>query len=184
MGIRADHIIYVVATVVTFIVCGFWHGAAWTFIFWGLLHGLFLIFEQLGLRKFLKRRIALFQHLYLLFFLCITWVIFRSPSLNYAATYLGAMFGTRSLSGWNEVAEFINPGLVAAFIVAVAGSTSLFSRLLVMKERMIISHTRLVRLFTLHAYESIILIAAIIMILLSSLFIIAGTNNSFIYFQF
>jgi len=47
-SIRVDQIIYMIATSITFLVCGFWHGAAWNFIVWGLIHGFLLILEQLG----------------------------------------------------------------------------------------------------------------------------------------
>ena len=53
LGLRADKVIYLIATSVTFLLCGFWHGAAWTFIIWGAYMGFFLIIDRLFLLKFL-----------------------------------------------------------------------------------------------------------------------------------
>ncbi len=41
-GVRVDVVIYIAAILVTFSVCGLWHGASWTFVLWGTLHGIAL----------------------------------------------------------------------------------------------------------------------------------------------
>ena len=185
MGIRADHIIYIIATAVTFIVCGFWHGAAWTFIIWGMLHGLFLIIEQLGLRKFLKHRIALIQHAYLLLFIVVSWVVFRSSSLDSAVHYIGIMFGLGTAPARMDILlEFLNPGFTAAFVIAVAGSTSVFQNLLNLSVRSRDLKAKAVRGLLVHFFEISIILSILFVLAISSLFILAGTNNSFIYFQF
>ncbi len=185
MGIRADYIIYIIATAVTFTVCGFWHGAAWGFIVWGMLHGLFLVFEQLGLRKFLKHRIKLVQHAYLLLFISISWVVFRSANLDYALHYIGIMFGIHaSPANWDIFMEFINPGFIAAFAVAVAGSTSLFEQALGLSVRARDLQAKAIRGLSVHFFEISVILMILFIMAVSTLFILAGTNNSFIYFQF
>ena len=47
-NIKADKIIYMYAATITFVLCGFWHGAAWNFVVWGAFHGLFLVIEKMG----------------------------------------------------------------------------------------------------------------------------------------
>src|SRR5262245_29528369 len=76
-----------------FILCGIWHGASWTFLVWGLFHGLFLSLERVGLGRLLERVPAAFRHAYTILAVLVGWVFFRAESLTHAAEYLGAMVG-------------------------------------------------------------------------------------------
>jgi alginate O-acetyltransferase complex protein AlgI len=75
-----------------FVLCGLWHGAAWTFVFWGLYHGLLLVIERVGLRRGLERVPAFLRHAYALLAIAIGWVIFRAESLEQARGILARMF--------------------------------------------------------------------------------------------
>ncbi|MBN1344466.1 MAG: MBOAT family protein [Phycisphaerae bacterium] len=99
---------------VTMLLGGLWHGANWTFIFWGAFHGAVLAFERMLGKKSLYAwapkpiRIALTFVLVL-----ISWVFFRSETLTDAMTYLGAMFGANGVSGGGSIllsAELYQPG--------------------------------------------------------------------------
>ncbi|MGD0783059.1 MAG: MBOAT family O-acyltransferase, partial [Candidatus Aminicenantales bacterium] len=57
LRVRADYWAYGCGAMVTFLLCGLWHGASWTFIAWGAYHGLFLVVEQAGLGKLLKKHL-------------------------------------------------------------------------------------------------------------------------------
>ena len=90
--LRADKIIYLIATSITFLLCGFWHGAGWTFIIWGAYQGLFLILDRFFLLK-LTKKAGKFPSILLTFIITITgWVIFRSADLHTAIVYIGRMF--------------------------------------------------------------------------------------------
>ena len=71
---------------------GFWHGANWTFLCWGLYYAVFLIIEKLFLLKKLERAPVLVTVYTLLVAVC-GWVLFDLPSLSAAVSYYGAMFG-------------------------------------------------------------------------------------------
>ena len=71
---------------------GFWHGANWTFMAWGLYFGVLLILEKKFLAGWITRLPSVLQHLYALFFIVIGWVFFRSDSMGLAVQYLGSMF--------------------------------------------------------------------------------------------
>lgn len=75
-----------------FILTGFWHGAAWQFIVWGLYHGIFLIVERLGLGSLLKRLPQIIRHIYTTVIVIVGWVFFRADDLSQAMLYLKAMF--------------------------------------------------------------------------------------------
>jgi len=76
---------------VAFLLCGIWHGAAWTFVVWGIFQGLFLVMDrafwlekQMGL-PVIARQLGTFL------IVTVSWVIFRSPDISHAVGYLGVM---------------------------------------------------------------------------------------------
>lgn len=77
---------------ITFGVSGLWHGANWTYVGWGLLHGLYYVPEVLSERRVRFRERATWRDLprMLLVFLVVlaAWVVFRAPSMHQAAAYL------------------------------------------------------------------------------------------------
>lgn len=115
MGLRADKIIYLVATSLTFLLCGFWHGAAWTFIVWGLYMGMFLIIDRLFLLKYLKRSGKIPAIMITFFLLTIGWVIFRSHTLDDAWFFIRRMFQFRG--GDNIV--WLNPKFWTMFVIGI-----------------------------------------------------------------
>jgi alginate O-acetyltransferase complex protein AlgI len=76
-----------------FLLCGLWHGAAWTFVIWGLWHGALLVLERLGLGRLLARMPKLLAQAYTLAMVMVGWVFFRAADVPYALGYLRAMFG-------------------------------------------------------------------------------------------
>jgi alginate O-acetyltransferase complex protein AlgI len=78
---------------IVFLCTGFWHGASWSFIFWGLFHGAFLMLERAGFDKVLAKTYKPVQHLYTLLLVIIGWVFFRVEEFGDALSYLGRMFG-------------------------------------------------------------------------------------------
>src|SRR3954452_11314087 len=63
-----------------FLLCGLWHGASWTFVVWGLYHGLFLVIERIGLGAALQRVGREYRHLYVLLVVTVGWVFFRAET--------------------------------------------------------------------------------------------------------
>ncbi|GAA0872712.1 MBOAT family protein [Gangjinia marincola] len=84
---------------IVFVVSGFWHGANWTFIIWGVIHG--LLYVPLFIQtKFLKKEVSkarwrVFLNTLLTFtIVCFAWVFFRADSVNDAVNYIANIFGT------------------------------------------------------------------------------------------
>ena len=78
---------------IVFVLCGFWHGAAWTFLAWGLYHGALLAAERAGLGAFVASLWRPLRHLYLLVLVVIGWVFFRADTIGQALHFLAAMAG-------------------------------------------------------------------------------------------
>ncbi len=79
--------------VLVFFLCGFWHGASWNFIVWGVFHGIFLVLERFKkFSEFLLSLPKLMQNFYAIFLVMIGWVFFRAKDLDQAFGLLKIMF--------------------------------------------------------------------------------------------
>ena len=126
--IKSDMFIYFAASLITWLLTGLWHGANYTFIIWGLIHGLFLIlynWQKKPRRKWLKKvrikedqpLLVLLESVITLFIVMVAWVFFRSDSINQAFAYLSEMF-TPSLFTKPEVHPILISLLTIGFIYA------------------------------------------------------------------
>ena len=104
--------------VLAFFISGFWHGAAWTFIVWGLYHGFFLILDRLGLKKVLERIGKLPAVIFTFFVAMVGWIFFRADNLTYAFAYLRRMFAFDGR--WDEF--YCDRRFLFIFFVAIVGS--------------------------------------------------------------
>jgi len=75
-----------------FLVSGFWHGAAWTFIIWGIYHGLFLILERMFLLKIFEKIGKIPSMLITFLLVAIGWVFFRADTTAQAIAFTGKLF--------------------------------------------------------------------------------------------
>ncbi|MGM9521339.1 MAG: MBOAT family O-acyltransferase [Oscillospiraceae bacterium] len=78
---------------VVWLLTGLWHGANWTFVLWGLWFCLLLLGEKYLWGRGLERLPSFLRHTYTMLAVMVSWVLFRSDSVSYAVSYLGAMFG-------------------------------------------------------------------------------------------
>jgi alginate O-acetyltransferase complex protein AlgI len=78
--------------VIVFTLSGFWHGASWAFVAWGLWHGLFLVLDRVFLNKITERLPRIVNVLFTFFLVVIGWVLFRSPSFEQAVGIYAQMF--------------------------------------------------------------------------------------------
>ena len=100
--------------------CGFWHGASWTFIIWGALQGFFLLLERSTGNKELP---AWLGHPYALLATMVSWVFFRAASLPQALTFLAAMFGCNQPTVITDgVLAVVDPVARVMLLVGIVGS--------------------------------------------------------------
>ncbi len=104
---------------------GFWHGASWNFVLWGVYFAIFLILEKLWLGKILKKLPAVLSHVYLLFMVLVSFVIFGAPSLGGILTDLGGMFGALNIPAVNSETLYYLRSYAVIFVFAVIGATPL-----------------------------------------------------------
>ena len=91
------------------ILCGLWHGANWTFLFWGIYHGVFLVLERItGMREISQEKYKILRRILTLLIVMIGWVLFRSEDINQAVGFLGAMFTLTDLPISYELSIALN----------------------------------------------------------------------------
>lgn len=142
---------------------GFWHGANYNFIMWGLMFFVLIAIEKAGFSSFLeKHKVA--SHIYVIFFLLIGWTVFAIDDMTKLGQYLYTMFSFNGGTDW--VYYIRNYGIT--LIIAVVFSTPIISRLLpkIFKKKVI--------------YEVVLLI----LFTVSVAYLVDATYNPFLYFRF
>ena len=148
---------------------GFWHGANWTFLCWGLYYAVFLIIEKLFLLKGLKR-VPVLATVYTLLVAVCGWVLFDLPSLSAAGSYYGAMFGFAA-GGLAAAADlFYLREYALVFAVCILACTPLGKTLY---EKLSVKAK---------AWLTPVMIAAVLV--LSTAYLVDATYNPFLYFRF
>jgi alginate O-acetyltransferase complex protein AlgI len=108
---------------IVWLLTGFWHGANWTFIAWGLYFGILIAAEKAFLDKILNKIWRPIRHMYLILAVMIGWVFFRSDTFAHAFQYLGSLLGLSGQSLYdNYTLKYINDywyTIVLAIIVSM-----------------------------------------------------------------
>jgi len=107
---------------VVWLLTGIWHGASWNFILWGALYGVFIIIEKLFLGKVLEKLPNFVRWIYTMLLVILGWVLFVTPDLPTAFSYMGVMFGaTGVLADSSALYLLINYGVM--LVVGIFAST-------------------------------------------------------------
>ena len=101
---------------------GFWHGASWNFVFWGIYYFTFLVLEHSFLGEVLEKIPKMLQHLYTIIVILIGWVFFRETGLSNAFTYIYNMF-TLSDTMWIDFIYVIDRKFIFCILVGLFIST-------------------------------------------------------------
>jgi len=167
---------------VSMTLCGLWHGARWTFVVWGLYHGVFLVLERVGLAALIGALPKPLRHAYALLVVMVGWVIFRADTLGGVVAMLAAMAGAGATTApvfapawfWNtEVLLAVGAGIVGSTPVL----TALGQRLAVPAES---AGVRVLRW-----QASMAAVVGLMALLAASLMLSASRSyNPFIYFRF
>ncbi len=159
--------------IIVFFCTGLWHGASWTFVLWGLWHGLFLLLEQYIPR--LGKLPKVLGNLYTLLVVCVGFVLFRADTLAQGAYFIRQMFTGFTFTAastslvWQQLTPFFLCMLVVA-VVAAAPIRPLADRIRKVKEQAPV--------------RSFLCAASVVVLLWCLLRLSADTYNPFIYFRF
>lgn len=109
--------------VVVFALCGFWHGAQWTFLVWGLYHGAFLVVERV-FPGFFERLPRPARHVYGILAFMLGWVVFRAHDFPHALSYYAALVGLHTAGVQTNLVwmQFFAGDVYLALAVGIVGS--------------------------------------------------------------
>lgn len=166
--------------VLVFFLCGLWHGASWTFVVWGLFHGLFLVIERVGLAARLQTLPRAIRHGYLLLVVMVGWVFFRAETFSSALVMLRALAGLGGhLPTPYSPAWYLTPQLLVTLLAGGIGSTPILASLRRWRDR----GDHLAPLPS-AAWDVAVVTALLVVFVGAIAQSAAGTYNPFIYFRF
>ena len=152
---------------------GFWHGAAWNFIIWGLYFGVILVIEKFILKKYLDKT-KVIKYIYSLLLIVIGFLIFNSSSLNEIIVSLKNMFMINDIVLVDNITLFYLKNYLVLFILAIILSTPLIK---VVLEKLKNSKIKSV-------VEILEIVVIMGMLILCVAFLIDASFNPFLYFRF
>ena len=147
---------------------GFWHGASWNYILWGLYYAVLLILEKLFLLKLLKKAPGIFGHIYTIFAVLLGWVLFYFENLSSLFGFFGRLFtaSPASVHGMNLVLAFTPMILISMFAATPAAKVLLSNS----REKAVVR------------YGAVAVV--MVMLLLCVAALASQSYNPFIYFRF
>lgn len=158
---------------VVWFLTGLWHGAAWTFIAWGVYYGLWLLAERY-FEPWRAKLPVLLQHSYAILIVMIGWVFFRADNMRMAGNYLAAMFGFAPLGFADATARMQLHDHIGLLAVAILACTPLMKQL----------YMRLCARFGEAVALPVRLLGGMAAFALCVLFMVNSNYNPFIYFRF
>lgn len=161
---------------IVFFLTGFWHGANFTFIVWGMLHGLCQMLETYQIVPTKKKWFKPVGHIYTLLVVVLTFVIFRSDTLGQGFGMIGRMFSFQAGSSavTAEIISSISAVVLLAFVFALIAACPIFKNL-----RLKVSQTRYAVAYDYAAYAG-----TLFLFVLCVLCLVSSRYNPFIYFRF
>jgi len=159
---------------IVWMLTGFWHGAAWNFLLWGVYYGLLLILEKFVLKDLLEKIPSVIRQVYAFVLVVIGWVFFFSESISDAFTYIGTMFGSDGRAFADETAWYFILGNIILIIICCIAS-----RPFVWKwcEKIFVEHASKVR-----SVISVVIYGVMLFICVA--YLVNSTYNPFMYFRF
>ena len=169
-GNRVSKIKWIRNILVVWFLTGFWHGASWNFILWGVYFGFILLLEKFVIGKYIEKT-KIFKHIYTLIIVIISFLIFSTDNMNDIFNSLGNMFFINKLDFINQETIFYLKDYFVIILISIISCTPLFKNIyLKYKDNKVISFI-----------EPIILLGLFI---LCVSFIIDASFNPFLYFRF
>ena len=169
-GSRGSTLLTMRNLIIVFFITGLWHGASWSFVIWGLFHGIFMLIERAGFDKILKRMPAIIQHMYMLLIVVFGWVLFRIENWTDALQIQKTMLGINVQSSVFSISSVMNSYYWLLLFVGIILCFPIFGRIDKIRNR--------------RGYAMFESIAIFVILFLSIIEMANNTYNPFIYFRF
>ena len=171
-GNRVSYSRWILNIMTVWFLTGFWHGASFNFILWGLYYGIILIIEKKFLLKFLEKH-KIFSHIYSIILILIGFVLFNSNSVLEFIIFIKNMFGLGGISFVNQETLFYIKNYLIVIIIAIIFSIPIFKN----KMELIYKKNKVL-------YEVIEIVLIILLLIVDTSYIVNESYNPFLYFRF
>ena len=168
---KGRHIINIFAV---WLFTGFWHGASWNFILWGVFFGVLLLIEKFWLLKALNKSVVL-SRFYILLAALLSFVVFQIPTLTEAFSYIGGMFGAGSIPFVSAEFVYYLRSFAVVLMIGMIGATPL-PKTIVLKLRANEKARKVLNII-----EPVFLLGLLIVM---TAYLVDGSFNPFLYFRF
>ena len=153
---------------IVWILTGFWHGASWNFIFWGLYYGILLLLEKFVLKKYIDKLPDFVKHIYTIVLVFIGWMIFAFDDSKYLFGFIKALTSNKFVDS-AFLYYFKNYFLI--LVIATLFSLPVYPKV---KEKM--NNTIFTSLLSISIY--------VILFIVTLSYLVSDTYNPFLYFRF
>ena len=153
---------------IVWILTGFWHGASWNFIFWGLYYGILLLLEKFVLKKYIDKLPDFVKHIYTIILVFIGWMIFAFDDSKYLFGFIKALTSNKFVDS-AFLYYFKNYFLI--LVIATVFSLPVYPKV---KEKM--NNTIFTSLLSISIY--------VILFIITLSYLVSDTYNPFLYFRF
>lgn len=157
---------------------GFWHGASWNYVLWGLYFFIFIALEKSVIGKYLEK-LKLLPHLYLLIIVYFGWILFKFENINVGFTVLKGMFCLNSNSFTSFETGTVFKSNIFFILLSCLASVPLVKNLSGMLKKYSEKNN-----IAMAVWSGATVIAHVILILISLINIVGSSYNPFLYFQF
>jgi alginate O-acetyltransferase complex protein AlgI len=159
---------------VVWFLTGFWHGAEWNFIIWGLYFGVMLTLEKFFFKKFLREH-KIFGHIYTLFFVTVSFMIFAGGNLSQALGFVGGLFGFGKMPLISTEAIYYFKSYGVVLVIAAIGATPLPKKALEYARQKTNGSKWL---------DAAEIVALLLLVIIATSYLVDGSFNPFLYFRF
>ncbi|MBQ5905599.1 MAG: MBOAT family protein [Clostridia bacterium] len=149
---------------------GLWHGAAWNFVAWGAFYGILLLLEKYLFKNIIEKTPMLLRHIITLVVVMLGWVLFASPTLTDALSYMGTMFGFSDTVFMDSTAKYLLSTNAFPIIFMSLSAFGAFSNL--------------PRTKSFKVNVTVLSVSYLVIFILSIIYLISETYNPFLYFRF
>lgn len=170
-GNRVSKIKWFRNILIVWMLTGLWHGAAWNFIIWGLYFGILLIIEKLFLGKYLEKLPKILSRIYVLLLVMISFIIFNGEGINQIMQNIGGLVGIGNIPIISQESLYYFKSYFVVIIIGIIGATPILKN---------IANTNKAQKI-MNILEPVFLL---LILLVSTSYIVDGSFNPFLYFRF
>lgn len=128
-GNRCGRWKYIRNIIIVWLLTGFWHGASWNFVIWGIYYAVLLLLEKFIFGRLLEKVSRVFRHIYCMFFVMLGWNLFVFEDMGKGIHFLKLLFGSYGQGVLNRETVYLLYNHLVLFVICILGCTGLPRRI-------------------------------------------------------